>query len=63
MCHMCKEPFEIFWWPITLLVACTANSYLQVGALRHLCICTCQQVVKSSLSSVKLLPTDLRPVM
>jgi ethanolaminephosphotransferase len=30
MCHMCKEPFEIFWWPITLLVACVANTYLQV---------------------------------
>lgn len=30
MCHMCKEPFEIFWWPMTLLVACLANAYLQV---------------------------------
>lgn len=30
MCHMCKEPFEVFWWPITLLVVCIGNTYLQV---------------------------------
>jgi hypothetical protein len=29
MCHMCKEPFEVFWWPMTLLVVVIGNSYLQ----------------------------------
>ena len=32
MCHMCKEPFEVFWRPITLLVAVIGNTYLQVTA-------------------------------
>jgi hypothetical protein len=32
MCHMCKEPFEVFWWPMTLLVVVIGNTYLQVTA-------------------------------
>lgn len=29
MMHMCKEPFELFWWPITVIVLVIANDWLQ----------------------------------
>ena len=28
--HMAKEPFELFWWPFTLLIVNLANSRLQL---------------------------------
>lgn len=30
MMHMCKEPFELFWWPITVIVLVIANDWLQL---------------------------------
>ncbi len=30
MDHMCKEPFEILWWPVLTLVILLANSRAQL---------------------------------
>ncbi len=30
MDHMCKEPFEILWWPVVALVLLLANSRAQL---------------------------------
>mmetsp|Transcript_16607 Transcript_16607/g.49684 ORF Transcript_16607/g.49684 Transcript_16607/m.49684 type:complete len:406 (-) Transcript_16607:348-1565(-) len=30
MTHMCKEPFEIFWWPVTIMVLVIGNDWLQL---------------------------------
>ena len=30
MDHMCKEPFEILWWPVLALVILLANSRAQL---------------------------------
>ena len=30
MDHMCKEPFEILWWPVLALVGLIANSSMHV---------------------------------
>jgi hypothetical protein len=46
MCHMCKEPFEVFWWPMTLLVVVIGNTYLQVSR--------CATVLVSMIFSVEM---------
>ena len=30
MDHMCKEPFEILWWPVLALIGLIANSSMNV---------------------------------